>query len=90
MANTPQARKRARQNEVRRARNTGQRAGVRTSIKKFLKLVEGKDLEAAQAAYREATSRIDQAVHKGLHHRNTAARLKHRLNVRLRAIAVGG
>lgn len=84
MANSPQARKRARQNTAHRLHNAGQRSELRTSIKNFLKSLNGSDRQAAEAAYRTATSEIDSAVHKGLHHRNRAARLKNRLNNRLR------
>lgn len=84
MANSPQARKRARQNTTRRLHNTAQRSGLRTSIKSLVKALEGNDRQAAETAYRTATSEIDCAVHKGLHHKNRAARLKSRLNNRLR------
>ena len=87
MANSPQARKRARQNDKHRIRNMSQRSSLRTSIKKFLKLVSGKNREEAAGAYRDATASIDRAVSKGLHHKNRAARLKKRLNNRLRALS---
>ena len=64
-----------------------QRSALRTSIKKLLKLIATKDVDAAKAAYCETTSQIDRAASKGLHHANRAARLKRRLNNRLRAIA---
>ena len=87
MANSPQARKRARQNVTRRLRNMGQRSALRTSIKKLLKQISDNNLEGAQTAYRDAVSSIDRATGKGLHHANRAARLKKRLNNRLRALA---
>ena len=86
MANSPQARKRARHGVKRRIRNMSQRSSLRTSIKKFLKLVGGNDRTGAADAYREATAGIDRAVSKNLHHKNRAARLKKRLNNRLRAL----
>ena len=87
MANSPQARKRARQNVKRRNHNMSQRSALRTSIKKLLKLIDANNVEGARAAYGETTSHIDRAASKGLHHANRAARLKRRLNNRLRAIA---
>lgn len=84
VANSPQARKRAHQNTARRLHNASQRSRLRTSIKNFVKSLQSKDVSAAREAYRQATSSIDGAVHKGLHHRNRAARLKSRLNNRLR------
>lgn len=89
MANTPQARKRARQNTTRRARNSAQRSSMRSAVKNFIKSLEGGDAEAARAAYRSATSAIDKAAGKDLHHRNRAARLKQRLNNRLRGLSAG-
>lgn len=86
MANSPQARKRARQSTRRRIHNMSQRSALRTSIKKLLKQISENNLEEAKAAYREAVSRIDRAASRGLHHANRAARLKQRLNSRLRTI----
>ena len=59
---------------------------MRSAIRKFLKSAADGDREAAAGACREAVSRLDGAVSKGLHHRNRAARLKSRLNSRLRAV----
>ena len=87
MANSPQARKRARQNETRRARNTSQRSSLRSSIKKLLKLVSENNKQGAADAYKEAASSIDRAASKSLHHRNRAARLKSRLNNRVKSLA---
>ena len=64
-----------------------QRSALRTSIKKLLKLIEEKDVDEAKNAYRDAVSHIDRSATKGLHHSNRAARLKKRLNNRLRAIS---
>lgn len=63
-----------------------QRSALRSSIKKLLKLIQNQNKDAASQAYREAVSKIDSAVSKGLHHRNRAARLKSRLNDRLRTL----
>ena len=86
MANSPQARKRARQNATRRLRNMSQRAAMRTYIKNFQKAVEQKDLEKAQEAFRTACSRIDRLARKGLQHKNKAARLKSRMNAKLKEL----
>ena len=88
MANSPQARKRARQNEVRREQNVTQRSAMRTQIKKFIKLVEAGNKEEAQSAYRDAASLLDRVARKGNQSKNKAARLKSRLNARLKAISV--
>lgn len=60
---------------------------MRTHIKKFLKLVEAGDKEAAAQVYRTACSLLDRAARKKLEEGNKASRLKSRLNARLKAIA---
>lgn len=87
MANTPQARKRARQNDKKRVQNHAQSSAMRTHIKKFLKAINANDSEAANSAYQEASSHIDKAAKHNLHSKNRAARLKSRLNNRLRGIS---
>lgn len=87
MANTAQARKRARQAEVTRIRNAGQRSNLRTYIKKVIAAADAGDAEKAHAAYTVAVPVIDSAVNKGLIHKNKAARNKSRLNTRVRSIA---
>ena len=86
MANSPQARKRARNSQQRRRRNASQRSLFRTLIKKVLAAVEADDLEAARLAYARAVPVIDRAARQNLVHRNKAARYKSRLNARIKAI----
>jgi small subunit ribosomal protein S20 len=86
MANTAQAKKRARQAEKSRIRNAGQRSNMRTFIKKVLAAIESGDKGVAQAAYKTAVPIIDTAVTKGLIHKNKAARNKSRLNLRVNAM----
>lgn len=87
MANSPQARKRAKQNSVRRLRNHSQRAAVRTAIKKLDAAIVAGNQDEAKAAYESSVSMIDKATTKGLHHKNRAARLKSRLNKRVKEMA---
>jgi small subunit ribosomal protein S20 len=87
MANTAQAKKRARQAEKSRIRNAGQRSNLRTFIKKVIAAVNTGDKEKAQAAFQTAMPVIDSAVTKGLIHKNKAARNKSRLNDKVRAMA---
>ncbi len=86
MANTAQARKRARQAENNRQLNAGQRSNTRTSIKKVLKAIEAGDKDAARKAFDEAVPVIDKAAGKGLMHANKAARHKSRLNQHIRSL----
>ena len=64
-----------------------QRSNMRTAIKRFNRSLEEGDNAGAQTAYRELTSSVDRAARKGLAHTNQAARLKSRLNARLKAKA---
>ncbi len=83
MANTAQAKKRARQAEKSRIRNAGQRSNMRTFVKKVIAAVESGDKEQAQTAFKTAVPIIDTAVSKGLIHKNKAARNKSRLSSRV-------
>jgi len=86
LANSAQARKRARQADVSRQRNQAQRSEMRTYIKKVSKQILAGNKEGAAEAYKQAVPVIDSAVNKGLIHRNKAARHKSRLNVQIKAM----
>jgi small subunit ribosomal protein S20 len=87
MANTVQARKRARQDLVRRARNFSYRTEFRTAIKKVLKAIAGGDKSVAQAEFIQTQSTIDKIARKGIFHKNKAARHKSRLSAKIKAMA---
>ena len=87
MANSPQAKKRARQAEKNRIRNAGQRSNLRTFIKKVIAAVNAGDKEKAQAAFKTAVPIIDSAVNKGLVHKNKASRSKSRLNAKIKELS---
>jgi small subunit ribosomal protein S20 len=87
MANIKSAKKRARQNEVRREHNAGLRSRMRTAIKGVRKAITSGDKGAAQTALRGATSVLDSTVGKGIVHRNMAARNKSRLSAAIKAMA---
>lgn len=79
MPNTKSAKKAMKQTEKRRLRNRAQRSALRTIVKKARAAAEGTDPQAADAAFRLAVKRLDQAAAKHLIHRNAAARTKSRL-----------
>lgn len=89
MANSPQARKRARQNEKRRKHNASLRSMVRTYLKKTYAAIESGEAEAAQAAYNAVVPLLDRIADKGIIHKNKAARHKSRLNAQVKALAAG-
>ena len=80
MANSPQAKKRARQGENRRRHNASFRSMVRTSIKKVDAAIEKGNHAQALEAYKAAMPIIDRMADKGIIHKNKAARHKSRLN----------
>lgn len=87
MANSPQAKKRARQAEDHRQHNMALRSKMRTAVKKVVKAIGDGDKEAASAAYKEATPLVDNMARKGIIHANKAARHKSRLNAHIKAMS---
>lgn len=87
MANSAQARKRARQAEKNRTHNAAQRTVIRTHIKKVRKAIDSGDRAAAQAALDSAVPVLDRMAGKGRIHANKAARHKSRLNSQVHAMS---
>ncbi len=85
MANSPQARKRARQNEKKNLHNRSLRSRMRTALKKVNNALEAGDAEAAKAAFPQAVKLLDSMVNKALVAKNKAARLKSRMNAKIKA-----
>jgi len=88
VANSPQAKKRARQSEKRRTHNSSLRSLVRTVIKKVNAAIGSGDPAAAKSAYDDAVPVIDRLADKGIIHKNKAARHKSRLNAQVKALTV--
>ncbi|MBU2987460.1 30S ribosomal protein S20 [Saccharophagus degradans] len=87
MANSPQAKKRARQNDKARVHNASLRSMVRTYLKKVVAAIEAGDAETAKAAYAVAIPVLDRVADKGIIHKNKAARHKSRLNAKIKALS---
>lgn len=87
MANSPQAKKRARQAEKRRTHNASLRSLVRTVIKKVNAAIGSGDQAAAKTAFDSAVPVIDRMADKGIIHKNKAARHKSRLNAQVKALS---
>lgn len=86
MANSKQAKKRARINEKNRKHNASKRSEMRTFIKKVRKAIELHDAKLALEEFKLACSVIDRYANKGLIHKNTASRYKSRLNKQIKNI----
>jgi small subunit ribosomal protein S20 len=87
MANSAQARKRARQAVKQNAHNSSLRSELRTAIKKVTKAIEAGDKVAAQAVYKDSVSAVDCITDKKIIHKNKAARHKSRLSAAIKAMA---
>jgi small subunit ribosomal protein S20 len=87
MANSAQARKRARQNVNQRDRNMSLRSELRTAIKHVRKGIESADKSVAQAAFQASVGTIDCIADKGIIHKNKASRHKSRLSAAIKAMA---
>ena len=87
MANSAQAKKRARQNSVQRLHNMAQRSAYRTAVKKVRKAIEAGDKSAAQEALQANMSVMDSLADKNIVHKNKASRQKSRLSAAIKAMA---
>lgn len=86
MANTPQSKKRARQNQRRLDVNKARRSRIRTFLRKVEEAIASGDKDAAATALRQAQPELMRGVTKGVYHKNTAARKMSRLAARVKAI----
>ena len=87
MANSAQAKKRARQNVKARKHNASLRSMVRTYLKRTLAAIGTNDYAVATEAYKTLVPVIDRMADKGIIHKNKAARHKSRLNAQFKALA---
>ena len=87
MANTAQARKRARQAVKQNAHNSSQRSTLRTAIKAIRKAIDAGDKAAATQVFQTSISTIDRIADKKIIHKNKAARHKSRMASALKALA---
>lgn len=87
MANSPQSKKRARQNERRNAVNKARRSRIRTFLRKVEEAIASGDQDAAKVALQAAQPEVMRGVTKGVMHKNTASRKISRLSSRVKALA---
>jgi small subunit ribosomal protein S20 len=86
MANTPQAKKRIRRNQLRTIINTNRISRIRTFVKKVETAIEGGDKADAAAALKAAQPELARGVARGVLHKNTASRKLSRLTKRVAAL----
>jgi small subunit ribosomal protein S20 len=87
MANSPQAKKRARQNERRADVNKARRSRIRTYLRKVEEAIASGDQSAAADALKSAQPELMRGVTKGIVHKNTASRKMSRLSKRVKALS---
>jgi len=87
MANSAQAKKRARQIERRTEVNKARRSRIRTYLKKVDEALESGDKGVAQQALKVVQPELMRGVSKGIMHKNTASRKMSRLSSRVKALA---
>ncbi len=86
MANSAQARKRARQAEATRKRNASLKSEMRTAVKKVTKAIAAGDKTAATKTLQSTQSKIDSVADKKVVHKNMASRTKSRLAQAVKAM----
>ncbi|HQU48291.1 MAG TPA: 30S ribosomal protein S20 [Casimicrobiaceae bacterium] len=87
MANTAQARKRARQAEATRKRNASLKSELRTAVKKVRKAIASGDKASAMKTLQASQATIDRIADKKVVHKNLASRTKSRLAQDIKAMA---
>ncbi|TWT99686.1 30S ribosomal protein S20 [Botrimarina colliarenosi] len=86
MPNSPNAKKRLRQNKERRLVNRSARTSLRTQVKKVRAAIAEGDVEKSEAAYLRVQKTLDKAASSNLIHANAAARTKARLTKAIKAV----
>jgi small subunit ribosomal protein S20 len=89
MPNTASAKKRMRQDAVRRARNRATKSALRTQLRKVREAVTAQDAQKSQTEFRVLVKKLDQAATRKVIHANRAARTKSRLSRAIKALNAG-
>lgn len=87
MPNIKSAKKRVLISKAAYEKNKADKSELKTVIKKFEAAVDTGSKEEASAAYKTAVKSVDQAVNKGILHKNTAARKKSSMTLKLNKLA---
>ena len=87
MPNIKSAKKRVLVSKVNNERNKMAKSALKTTLKKFEAAVAEGNKEQADSAYTAAGKSIDQAVKKGIIHKNNAARKKSSITLKMNELA---
>ena len=80
------AKKRLRQNVVRRARNRSIKSAVRSQVRRVREAIAAGDVELSETEFRSAARQLDRAAARNVIHDNAAARTKSRLSAKIMAV----
>ena len=87
MPNIKSAKKRVKVIQSKTLQNKIFKTQLKTEVKKYEAAVQAGDLALAQATYKAATKKIDQAAARGIIHKNAAARKKSQFTKKLNSMA---
>lgn len=90
MPHTKSAKKRHKQSEANRIKNRAVKSSLKTLNKRVRAAAASKNAETAQTEFRLTAKTLDQAVAKGVIHKNAASRTKSRLAKALKAAKQAG
>jgi small subunit ribosomal protein S20 len=86
MPNTSSAKKRMRQDSVRRGRNRAAKSSLRTQLRKVREAIAATKLEESQKEFAILVRKLDRAAARKVIHANAAARTKSRLSGAIKAL----
>jgi len=86
MPNTASAKKRMRQDAVRRNRNRSTKSGLRTQLRKVRAAITAKKVDECEKEFRILVKKLDKAAGQNVIHANSAARTKSRLSHAIKAL----
>lgn len=87
MPNIKSAKKRVELSRKQNEKNKAEKSALKTSLKKFEAALASGDKTQADGAYKAAVVTVDKAVRKGILHKNTAARKKSSMTLKLNKLA---
>ena len=87
MPNIKSSKKDVIRSKVAYEKNKADKSEMKTVIKKYEAALETGDRAVAEVAYKAAIVTVDKAVTKGILHKNTAARKKSSMTLRLNKLA---
>ena len=87
MPNIKSSKKDVIQSKIAYEKNKANKSELKTIVKKFEAAIAGGDKTVAEGAYKLAVKAVDQAVTKGILHKNTAARKKSSMTLQMNKLA---